>query len=268
MFKEEIIGIAAAIATYIFAYYGFLEQIEFLQFISSFLAGVFTTYVFQHRLQIEGEKRKIKREDAITMRDVVYGPIFREMNEILESMELGKSPEWEITSRLKEMKTHYLFYNMKRDLKNKFYTLAEKLDKYQTIYSSTQTLVLLKIREVVEKFHDIDVGRGMGQVRLRLELVKDAIGLGSIILDEAVLQGTKPSDFIRTKKEEWGDDISIEVRVGGKSKELSDFESLYENVLSEMEGEPLFREGKKQRQALVKELEMFLGKIEEFITVQ
>jgi len=268
MSKDDIIGIFGAALSSVFATLGFLWNIGALQLIFSFLAGSFTTYVVQRRLQMESERRKIEREDSITMRDKVYGPIFREMNEILESMELGKSPEWEITSRLKEMKTQYLFYNMRRDLKNKFYTLAEKLDKYQTIYSSTQTLVLLKIREAVEKFHDLDVSLGMGQVRLRLELLKDAIGLGSITLDEAILQGTNPSDFIRTKKKDWGEDIFIEVRVGGKSKELSDFESLYENVLSEMEGEPLFQEERKQRQALVKELEMFLGQIEEFITVQ
>ena len=252
------IATATAIAIGWFVSSGAVVNLLFL------LIGAGITYFVQTKTQA----RAWKRENALTMRDKVYGPIFREMNEILESMELGKSPEWEITSRLKEMKTQYLFYNMRRDLKNKFYTLAEKLDKYQTIYSSTQTLVLHKIREAVEKFHHIDVGIGMGQVRLRLELLKDAIGLGSITLDEAILQGTNPSDFIRTKKKDWGEDIFIEVRVGGKSKELSDFESLYENVLSEMEGEPLYREEKKQRQVLVEELKMFLNQIKNFITVQ
>lgn len=232
------------------------------------IVGSLITYYTQKRTHEKAWKRRIKREDAITMRDKVYGPIFREMSEILESMELGKSPDWEITSRLKEMKTQYLFYNMRRDLKNKFYTLAEKLDKYQTIYSSTQTLVLRKIKEAVKKFHDVDVSVSLGRVRLGLELVKDAIGLGSITLEEVILQRTKPSDFIRTKKKEWGENISIDIRVGGKSKELSDFKSLHENVLSEMEGEPLFREEKKQRQALVKELEIFLDQIKAFITVQ
>jgi len=268
MSKDDIIGIFGAALSSVFATLGFLWSIGALQLIFSFLAGSFTTYVVQRRLQMESERRKIEREDAITMRDKVYGPIFREMSEILESMELGKDPDWEITSRLKEMKTQYLFYNMRRDLKNKFCTIAEKLDKYQTIYSSTQTLVLRKIKEAVKKFHDMDVSVGLGRVRLELELVKDAIGLGSITLEEVILQGIKPSDFIRTKKKEWGEDISIDIRVGGKSKELSDFESLHKNVLSEMEGEPLYRAEKKQRQALVEELEMLLDQIKDFITVQ
>ena len=268
MSKDDIIGIFGAALSSVFAALGFLWSIGALQLIFSFLAGSFTTYVVQRRLQIESERRRIQREDAITMRDKVYGPIFREMSEILESMELGKSPDWEITRRLKEMKTQYLFYNMKRDLKNKFYIICEKLEKYQTIYSSTQTLVLRKIREAVEKSHKIDVSVSLGQVRLKLELVKDAMLLDSITLEEAILQGTTPSDFIRTKKKDWGENISIEVRVGGISKELSDFESLHEKVSSEMKGEPFYQAERTQRQTLVEELKMFLDQIKNFITVQ
>lgn len=266
MFKEEIIGILGAIVSYALAYYGFLEQVEFLQFVSSFLAGVFTTYVFHHRLQVEFEKRKIKREDAITMRDKVYGPIFREMSKILESLELVKRPEWEITRKMEEMRNDYLFYKMSRDLKSKFYTLVDRLDKYDRIYHATETKVLKEIRDAVKKAHRVDVSVRVGTVFLSLEI--DSITVGSITLEQALLQGTRPNDFIRTRKKEWGENITIEVRIGGQSKNISDFESLYEKVLDKIEGEPLYREEKKQRQSLVEELEMFLDQIKSFITVQ
>jgi hypothetical protein len=232
------------------------------------IVGSLIAYYTQKRTQEKAWTRRIKREDALTMKDKVYGPIFREMNEILESMELGEGPDWETICRLKGMKSVYLFYNMRWGLKNKFHILTDKLEKYQTIYSSTQTLVLHKIRELVKKFHERDVGLTNSQVRLGLELVKDAIGLGSITLEEVIMQETKPSDFIRTKKMEWGEDILINIRVGGESKELSDFELLHENVLNEMEKEPLFQEKKKQRQTLTKELVIFLDQIRAFITVQ
>ena len=267
MFKEEILGLLGAIITFALAYYGYREQVEFLQFFSSFLAGAFTTYVVQHRLQIESEKRKTKRGDAITMRDKVYGPIFREMSKVLEGLELVERPEWEITSELEEMKTEYLFYNMRRDLKNKFYTLVERLDKYQTIYSATQTLLLRKMKEVVKKSYKMDISVSLGQVYLHLEKVKDAIIVGSITLEQAIMQRVHPNDFIKAKKKVWGEDIFIEVSIKRQKKNIGDFESLYATVLKEMETEPLFREEEKQRQALVKELEIFLDQIKAFITV-
>ena len=268
MGKEEILGLLGAVITFALAYYGYREQVEFLQFFSSFLAGAFITYVVQHRLQIESEKRKIKKEDAITMRDKVYGPIFMMISEILESMEQVKRPEWEITNELEKMKTEYLFHNMKRDLKNKFSTLVERLEKYQTIYSSTQTLVLREIRDAVKKSHKMDVSVSLGQVRLHLEKVKDAITVGSITLEQSIMQRAHPSDFIRTKETVWGGDLFIEVRIGGQAKELNDFESLYEDVLSEVEGEPFFREEERQRKALIEELEAFLSQIRVFITAE
>lgn len=266
MFKEEIVGILGAIVTYALAYYGFLEQVEFLQFVSSFLAGVFTTYVFQHRLQLEFEKRKIKREDAITMRNKVYGPIFREMNMILESVESLERPDWEITHKLEEITTHYLFYRMSRDLKSNFYALMDRLDKYERIHYATETMVLKEIRDAIKKAHRVDVGLSVDLVFLSLEI--EDIGIDKITLEQALLQGIRPNDFIRTKKKEWGEDITIEVRIGRQSKNIGDFESLYEDVLREIEGEPLYKEENKQRKTLVKELEALLDQIKTFVTVQ
>lgn len=265
MFKEEIIGILSAIVSYTLAYYGFLEQVEFLQFAFSFLAGAFTTYVFQHRLQVEFEKRRIKREDVITMREKIYGPIFRMMNKILENLELVERPEWEVTRKLEEMKTDYLFYNMNRDLKSKFYTLVNRLDKYEGIYHATQTMILKEIRDAVKKAHSLDVSVSLGQVWLRLEI--DDITVDSITLERALLQGIHPNEFIRANEKEW-EDMTIEVTIRGQSKNISDFESLYKKVLDKIEGEPLYREEKKQRRSLVKELKIFLDQIKTFITVQ
>jgi len=152
-------------------------------------------------------------------------------------------------------------------LKNRFYRLAERLDKYQTIHSSTQTLVLRKIRDAVKESQEVDVSVSLGQVRLGLDLLKDAVEVGSITLEQAILQKLRPSDFVRTKKGEWGEDLSIDVRVAGKSKELNDIESLYEDVLSEMEGEPLYRKEKEQRKILIFELEGFLQQIEKHLEI-
>lgn len=267
MDKVEIVGIVVVIIASTFAYYSFLEQIEPLQFVSSFLVGAFTTYVVQHRLQVESEKRRVKREDALTMRDEVYGPIFMEMSKILETIEQAKEPGWEITSILKDMKAQYLFYKMKRDLKNKFYSLVERLDVYQTIYSATELLLLRKIKEAIKESYGIDVGVSRGIARLGLDIVKDAVGVGSIMLEQALIQRMHPTEFIKAKKEAWGEDIFIEVTIGREKKNTSNFESLYETVLRNVEKESLYQKEKKQREALITELKTFLRQIEDFVVV-
>jgi len=176
-------------------------------------------------------------------------------------MDVGKSPDWQIIGKLKEMRTQYLFHNMRRDLKDRFYTLAERLDKYQTICDSTQTLVLRKIKEAVEKSHQMDVGVSLGRVRLGLEIVKDAIRVGSITLEQAILQGIRPSDFIGTKRKEWGEDLFIEVRIGGQQKNIGDFDLLYENVLDEIEKEPLCQAEMTQNYSYLLEIALTFLKV-------
>jgi len=268
LFKEEIIGILGAIASYVLAYVGFSMQVESLQFIFSFLAGAFTTYVFQHRLQVEFEKRKIKREDAITMRNKIYGPIFREMSMSLESVESGKGPEWEIVDKLKEMmRNNFFFFRMRKDLKSRFYALVERLYKYRSLHYATRTMILKEIKEAVEKDYRLDIGETIGRVFLRLNI--DDLTVVYITLEQCLLRRMNLRDFIAAKRKEWGEDITrVEVRIGGEHKTFEDFESLYESVFDELEGDPFFQKEEKLRKSVVKELETFLGQIRDFITVQ
>jgi len=262
--RENLGWLVGSIATAIAMAVGWLISSGVVVNLLFLLVGFGITFFVQTRTQ----NRTWKREDAITMRDQVYGPIFREMSEILEGMESVQYPVWEITSKLKEMRTRYYFYNMRPDLKDRFYALTERLEKYQTIYLATLTLVLRQIKEAVENSHKIDISVSQGNVRLGLEIVKDAIGVGGITLEQTILQRIHPSDFIKSKKEEWGEDLFIEVTIGGQLKGLSDFESLYSDVLNEIKEEQLYQEEETQRNFLVIELRKFLEEIKAFIIVQ
>lgn len=266
--KAEIIAIALALIIYLLAYYGLQEQIEFLPPILFFLAGAFTTAVIQHRFQVEFEKRKIKREDAITMRDKIYGPIFREMSKSLESVESGEGPKWDNIEELKEMmRNNFFFFKIRPDLKTRFYALVERLEKYHRIHSATVTLVLHKIKDAVAKFHKRDISVSLNLVRLSLDMVKGAIQLDSINLEQTILKRIPPSDFIKTAKEVWKDAV-VNVWIAGGGKKISDFEALHKTVLDEMEKELLCQTEKKERNSLIEELETFLNQIKDFITVQ
>ncbi len=102
-------------------YYGqFLWNIGALQIVFSFLAGAFTTYVVQRRLQMESEKRKRKRTRAITLRKSIFGPIFVGLNEILERVKSVQYLPREISEDLERVKTHYLYFTIKKELRNNF----------------------------------------------------------------------------------------------------------------------------------------------------
>lgn len=158
MSKDDVTGIFGAILSSIFASLGFLWNIGALQFIFSFLAGSFTTYVVQHRLQIKSEKRKTKRENALVMRDEIYGPIFMEVSEILKSVESVGYSDWSMGEKLREIMVHYLFFTIRGDLKNKLSELLDRFEKYQNVRRATELTLQGIIRKEAERTHELDIG--------------------------------------------------------------------------------------------------------------
>lgn len=71
---------------------------------------------------------------------------------------------------------------------------------------------------------------------------------------------------MRIETQRWGEDALVEVSIGGKrSDNLSDFESMYESVLSKAEGEPLYRQEGQLRTLLIDELKGYLEQIKPFV---
>lgn len=266
MSKDDVVGILGAVLSSVFATLGFLWSIGVLQLIFSFLAGSFTTYVVQRRLQIESERRRIRRENAVLMKHTIYGPIFKDLNEILESVKLVHPWDWAILENLKGMRTHYLFFTVRQNLKSKFSELLDRIEKYHRIYLATEIKLQKIIRKETEKVYHVDVGSDARAIFLRLLIGE--ITVASITLRQALFQGIDPKDFVRTEKQKWGKDILIDVSIGGKKNNLSDFKSLYKLVLHEIEKEPLYVEEKKQRARLIDELEAFLEQIKVFVNLK
>jgi len=262
--RENLGWLIGSIATAITLALGWLFESGVLNTIVGIVVGAGIALFIQSRTQ----KRAWKREDFVTMRDKIYGPIFRELNEISADIEDSQTYYLlEHSKKLTEITAHYLFHNMKRDLISKFIAILDGLEKYESIHHATQTLVLQKIRDEVKKSYQLDIQISLGQVRLSLQVVEGAIQVGSIMLEKAILQRMHPEDFVRTKREEW-EDLFVKVWIGGEKRSLEDFVSLYENVLNDLESEPLFQAEKKQRESIIQELEAFLKEIKTFITVE
>jgi len=265
MSREDLVGVMGTVLSSFFAALGFLWNIGLLQLLFSFMAGAFATYAVQRRLQVESDKRRIRRENAITMRDKIYGPIFRDMNGVLENVGSTPQPSWEIKEDLERAMSHYLFHRMGRDLKNRLDALLDRLEKYDTIRRATETMILGVIKDAVAKNHKVDIGIQVGVVQLRLELVNMTVD--SIYLEQALLQEKTPTEFVEKAKKRWGENITVETRVAGTKTNLSDFKVLYRVVLDKVSREQLYQEEKKQRKALVSELEAFLEKIKVHVDI-
>lgn len=195
------------------------------------------------------------------------GKTFKEVSEILERVKLVHSLDCDRLENLKEIMTHWLFSTISQDLKSKLSELLDRVDKYQIIRSATEHKIHNVIRNEVEKTHHVDIGSSGGGPLFRLLIAGKMVSV--IWLKEALLLGLHPRDFVRKETQKWGEGIMIEASsVGSKIKKLSVFESLYEDVLREVEKDSLYVEERRQRARLIDELEAFLEQIKVFVNLE
>lgn len=264
MAKDDIIGIFGAVLSSVFATLGFLWNIGTLQLIFSFLAGSFATYLVQRRLQVESEKRRIRRENAIVMRKNVYGPMFKGLSEILEDVKSAQQSQQEIPESLGRVLTHYLFPTVRHDLRQKFSVILDRFEKYQSIRRATEVMIQDAIREEIAQAYNVD--RGTRKILPYITLLIGKVHVAGTPLTEILLSRIAPQDFVRIETEKWGK-AQVEISIRGKKGSLDDFQSLYKDVLRKVETEHLFQEEKEQKARLVEELAEFLSQIKAFVNL-
>jgi hypothetical protein len=268
MYRDDIVGILGAVFSALFATIGFIWSVGILQAIFPYLAGAFTTYFVQHRLQMGSEKRERKRENYDLMRDKVYGPIFMQIGKILEAC---KKPFRESFSpgveNLKEAMKDYFFSTIKQDLKSKLSELVERIETYQNVRFAAEIFYCDITRDVIMKPpFGVDLGRDANPI-LTLRIGKTMAS--NISLKEAVFLKLAPKDFVTREKEKYGENVLIEVTIGSRqNNSLNDFESLYALVMRKMEKEPLCVEEREQRFRLEQELGSLLDQLEGFVNPQ
>jgi hypothetical protein len=130
MQKDDVLGGIGAAGSTIIVFLGYLWNIGMIQLIFSFLAGSFSTYLIQHRLQTQAEKRKAEREHQILMRDKIYGPIYEAFNITFERLKAGPTiidhmiGEYSPITEIKRAMDNYLFLladEQTKEIVRKFY---------------------------------------------------------------------------------------------------------------------------------------------------
>ena len=268
MYEEEIVGTMLAATAIVLTIFSYQYNLEVGKFVFPFIAGIFTTYVIQHGLQRETEKREINRQNFRLMRERIYGPILKYLSLLLKSV---KDVEYFSTSEedsIDKIRADYLFYAVEKKLGKELPELLDKHEKYNRILGAATNILHDTIREEVKKTLQIDIGPDARSAAIRLEVGKSHISTFTLV--QAILLEKSPQEFLSAEGERWGKNVVLNARFYPKpeTSDISKFDSIYASVLNKMKNELLFVEEKKMRMNLSMQLEKFLEDIKPFVSLQ
>jgi len=199
--KEDLIGGIGAIASAFAVVLGYLWSLGLLQLLFSFLAGSFSTYLIQHRLQVESEKRRISREHGILMRDKVYGPLFQAMNQALERLEDIRRPDEGTYDKnpLKDIEgvmEHYLFRLSEEELRNKVSQIYDDLVEYrEALHRAYMAVYELTISKFTEAYgHKVS---NIEPQAIYFRLLEHGMMVQYSDLIKAILKRTQPLELLQ-----------------------------------------------------------------------
>ena len=102
-----------------------------------------------------------------------------------------------------------------------------------------------------------------------MRLLKSKILVDAANLRDLIFHGVTPKDFVTKAIRRWGENVSVEVSIGGKrSSGLTEFSELYKAVLSEIEKRPLYLDERQGRRRVVEQLERFLERLKPLVKVE
>lgn len=210
------------------------------------------------------ERQRFKKESVIEVRDKIYGPVYMEVGKTMDAVELFQTSGYVGLSRLRESMDNYLFSTIRQDLKNRFFELVDRFEKYQSIRRAAEVAFFDVTSEAIKKTFNVDIGSNANPF---LRLIIGKVMVSSLDLERAVFLRLPPRNFVRKEKEKWGDDLGVDVNISGQ-RNLDDFESLYLVVLGIMEKKSLYLTEKEQRMRLIDKLEELQGQVKTFVSLQ
>lgn len=269
MQKEDLVGGASAIISTLAAALGYLWNIGFIQLIFSFLAGSFSTYLIQHRLQIDSEKRRIAREHGILMRDSIYGPLFKALNQALDSMRDLKDTYYnrDPLKNIDDTRENHLYRLVDEGLRNEISQVYEGLLKYGDLLARAKQaiydLASLRLRECYPSVKNTDPRQTY------FFLNEHGMTIKTISFETAIL---KRSDPIKTFQKTMVDleDPTIEVLMDQeRSNDLKKINQVYAEIEQVAWKENRLLELEKIQKQLTDALRKLISKLEgKIINVQ
>jgi len=224
-------------------------------FIGAIIGG-FSTYLAQKRIQ----ERAWKKESTQKMVDTIYGPLFREVNKIHESLDASDEPHVE---KLEKIRDHHLYFTTDEKLREDVDAVYNRIKRYLGLYDaakgSAEHIALKEARRnLVDRKADPAI-----EVRYRLFVGNRFVKI--ISLPEALLKGKTPKALLE-KQTRGFVEARIDVTVGGYG--YSDNEAVHkvcENALGRTKKDPIIQGMNKEREILLQEAEKVIEKLKPFI---
>ncbi len=203
-----------------------------------------------------------KEENYIIMRENVYGPIFTELSNILDNIKKGENPIM-VNGNIEKVIKHYLFQTIETDLRVKIQTLITKIESYQQLHLATELMFQDKINDEIKKMFGIEVQNADVWVRTTIgRTIHDSISLIQMLFRNVHFE-----ELLEKKTQERKTPMTLEFLIQGKDIPSSDFRNLYENVIVEVGKNSLYVDERKERESLIKEIEMISKEIRKFINI-
>jgi hypothetical protein len=262
--KEDLVGGISALVSALAATLGYLWNIGFIQLIFSFLAGSFSTYLIQHRLQIESENRRIAREHGILMRDSIYGPLFKALNQALDWIGdfrdvYDKNPLIDITGIME----NHLYRLVDEGLRSEIWQVYDGLLKYGNLLARAKRAVYdLALSRLKESYPNV---KNTDPRQTYFFLNEHGMTVKTISFETAIL---KRSDPIKTFQKAMGDleDPAIEVIMDQeRSNDLKKISQVYAEIEQVAWKENRLLELEKTRKELTDALRKVIPRLEDRI---
>jgi hypothetical protein len=265
MQKDDVISGLGAVGSAVVIFIGFLWNLGLLQLVFSFLAGSFSTYFIQNRLQIQAEKRRIERDYRILMRDKIYGPLYEVSNLILS--QIKNSPELSHNELghpqvdgLKGIIDNYLFLLAEKPLKELTFKIRDDLFEYAQVLSKAERAVIDVSKELIIQAFPKASADAVSSYFCLLDYTSP---VENITLKDALLTKVNPFSMFREKSRKL-ENPSIKWRiseVGAGWVDIAREEKLFAEIEKKVWGEKRLIDYDKKRQELLDNLTRILPEL-------
>lgn len=260
--KDDVWAGLGTIVSTILAALSWLWNIGFLQLLFTFLTGSLATYVVQARLQDRAEKRRVARENSALMREVIYGPLFKQMNQIKEDLNSFQASRFEEISET--MRSH-LYFLVASELRDTIEGFCERVKRYTFL-----DLATIGVAEQITKETSKETLKQQGSatdLNIMYRLFVGSNLITGVYLLQAILQNKAPKE-IMMEKAAGLNEVTIDITVGGYGYDSNeDVHKTCEMALQKLRSNALFQQRESERKYLISEVEKIINRLRQFITL-
>jgi len=262
MLNDDVLAALGTMVSTVLAALSWLWNIGFLQLLFTFLTGSLATYVVQARLQDRAEKRRVGRENSALMREVIYGPLFKQMNRIKEDLNSFQTSRFE---EVEEIMRSHLYFLVSSEFRKTIESFCERVRRYAllelAVIGAAEQIIIETSKEMLKKQGPAT------DLNIVYRLFVGSNHIDAVNLLQAILKNKTPRE-IMMEKAVGLKEVTVEITVGGYAYASNeDVHKTCEMALQKLRTNALFEQRESERKYLVSEVEKIIDRLRPFITL-